>query len=377
MTTPTHWLIHESHVDELVAVLDLALEKPDAAEGDDDQLENSRGMTITNGTALIPVRGVLTNNTNRFFRFFGVENTGLDDLMANVKQASADPHVSSIVLDVDSPGGSAGNPLMDAAEAIHAATKPTTARVGEMAASAAYWLASQADEVVLAGRASAVGAIGVVVNLSDPKTSFRVPVTSTKAPRKRPDPTTAKGKADIRAFIDPLHDLFVEAVARGRGVTAVTVNRKFGQGGLVVAEQAVAAGMADRIEGTSAVAAPRATIAAMDLETLRREHPELYAAVKLEGATAERDRVLAHLTLQDASGDTEGALADIKSGAQPTMAITARHSAAMMASNQQGQRSDDDPGEINAGAPSTANGDEAAFWAERAKERKALQNCEW
>ena len=68
--------------------------------------------------------------------------------MAVFQQADQDPNVRAILLDIDSPGGSV-EMVAEAAAMIAAAPKSVTAIANTMAGSAAYYLASQADEVVV------------------------------------------------------------------------------------------------------------------------------------------------------------------------------------------------------------------------------------
>src|SRR5207302_11309430 len=74
--------------------------------------------------------------------------------------AIADPNVSAVVLDTDCPGGSAaGTPEL--ASKIRAARgkKPIIAVANALMASAAYWIASAADEIVATPSAD-VGSVG-------------------------------------------------------------------------------------------------------------------------------------------------------------------------------------------------------------------------
>ncbi len=127
-----------------------------------------------------------------------------------VAEASAD--VQRHVMLVDSPGGGVVSGVGEAAEALRNSTKPITAFVTGTGASLAYWLASQAQEIVL-DRAAAVGSIGVVATVSqqvapgqDGRQTFEI--VSSGAPMKRPDVSTDEGRAAMQADIDA-----VEAVS--------------------------------------------------------------------------------------------------------------------------------------------------------------------
>lgn len=211
-------------------------------------LEGARMSTVRDGTAVVPVLGPIFPRANLVNASAG--GTALDAIMRDFRVAQASSAVDRVVLLFDSPGGVVSG-LGEAADSIRGAAKPVTAFVTGIAASAAYWLASQATELVLEPAAS-VGSIGVVASLSrqvqpgaDGRQSFEV--TSSGAPRKRPDPSTEAGRAAIQEEVDAIEAVFVADVAAGRKRTPAYVRKEFGQGGMVPAARAVEAGMADRI----------------------------------------------------------------------------------------------------------------------------------
>jgi ClpP class serine protease len=85
-----------------------------------------------------------------------------------------------------------------------------------------------------------------------------VEIASTEAPKKRPDVSTAEGKAIVREELDAIHEVFVEAIARGRSTTTTNVNRNFGRGAIVLARDAKRAGMIDSIAAGASGAGARA-----------------------------------------------------------------------------------------------------------------------
>jgi len=84
----------------------------------------------------------------------------------------------------------------------------------------------------------------------------------------------------------------------------------------------------------------------MDINELKAKHPEIYAALIEEGhkqgVLAERDRVNAHLTLGNASGDTKTAFAAIEDGSVMTATIQAKYMAAGMNKRDMQDRVEDD-----------------------------------
>lgn len=237
-------------------------------------------------------------------------------IQAATQAAGADPRVRSIDYHVNSPGGYVQG-VDETAQAMAAAPVPTRAMVSDMAASAAYWLASQTDQIIAQGPGTRVGSIGVITEefnadraLSAAGIDHNV-YTSTDAPMKHADTSTPEGKAQVVAELDQLHAVFASRVAEGRGVSLEKVNKDFGQGGLKTAADAMASGMIDGIQGASigrramqndngGVAAsaerpikPKGKI--MTLEQLKAENPDVFAQVfalgRTDGIKAEQDRV--------------------------------------------------------------------------------------
>lgn len=248
-------------------------------------------------------------------------------IVAATQAAENDQRVQSIDYHVNSPGGYVSG-VEGAAQAMASAKIPTRAIIGDMAASAAYWLASQTDRIVATGSGSRVGSIGVLAEdfnpdrmLAEQGIDHRV-FTSTAAPEKYADSNTEEGRAKIKADLDQLHDVFRSAVASGRGVSAETVDEKFGKGGVMTAQAALAAGMIDEIQGVTprrqmkeqggvAASAERPIKSKgksmKTLEELKAENPDLYAQAvavgREQGIKAERDRreELSHWTGPDMS----------------------------------------------------------------------------
>ena len=314
--------------------------------------QGSRIMTVAGDTARIDVSGVLTKAPDFLAMIFGGGNVTYPEIVQALAEADADPEIKRAELRIDSPGGHVDG-LFEAAAAIEGFGKPIKAVVANQAASAAYTLASQADEIVATNRAARFGSVGVVA-------AYRiddsiVDITSTMAPKKRPDVTTKAGQAVVREELDGLHDLIADAIADGRGITPEKVNADFGQGAMLLAEDALKRGMIDAVSevplraAKSAVSAIAASSGGnlpetgpMDLSTLKAQHPDVYQAAMQEGVNQERDRVSAHLTMGEASGDMQIAVTAINEGAGMTASYQARYMSAGMNRNDQAARASDD-----------------------------------
>lgn len=185
----------------------------------------STSLTGGGSVAVIPVTGSLTHRATGLNAMSGLATYESIDSMLD--DALANDSVSEIVLDVNSPGGAVAG-AFDLADRIYAARsqKPITAIVNEQACSAAYLIASAANEIYMprTGNAGSIGVITAHVDRSKANEANGYKVTYITAGAKKaagnPDePLPEETKADIQARIDSAYDLFVESVARNRGLT--------------------------------------------------------------------------------------------------------------------------------------------------------------
>ena len=215
----------------------------------------SRGVRtnveVRNGLAFVPIRGAIFPKANIMTEVSGA--TSLEMLRGDLEDAATDPDVDRIVLEIDSGGGAVAE-VSETARKIReiGGQVPVSAYVIDRAGSAAYWLAAAAEEVITADTAS-VGSVGVVAGIS--KTmgpgmngvqGFEI--VSSNARFKRPDPEDSDDVAKVRQQLDGVERVFIDALATYRGVGADTVRQEFGQGAMVTAADAEAAGMIDGIE---------------------------------------------------------------------------------------------------------------------------------
>src|SRR5262245_42728304 len=179
---------------------------------------------VHNGVALIPIVGTLVNRG----AFVGDDGSGAvsyEGLATQIAAAGQDRDVHSILLDIDSPGGEA-NGMAALADTIRSVRgeKPIVAHVNDIAASAAYGIAAQADETVISP-ASAVGSIGVVLLHMDYSAELakkgRKPTFIYAGAHKVDgnffEPLSDGVRADLQSEVDQYYGAFVRTVAAGRG----------------------------------------------------------------------------------------------------------------------------------------------------------------
>ena len=280
------------------------------------RLNNTRTVSIRDGTAIIPIQGPITARSDIFTLLFG--GTSLSDLAQDFQTALDDDQVKAILLDVDSSGGVAVGPLEMAEIIFNARTKkPVWSYVGRNGCSAAYWLAS-ATEKIIVNPSALIGSIGVVTTIPvqeqpDSEGYKNIEIVSSNAKQKRPDPRTDEGMSEIKRELDDLESQFIESVSRCRGIAINKIKSDFGQGGILIGKNAVASGMADELgnyedalaklnQKTSTIKnnfMSKETIerSAINADFIKTEFPEIAESFKkeifLEGAKSERERILA------------------------------------------------------------------------------------
>jgi signal peptide peptidase SppA len=273
------WYVHEQKMNEMLAFLEFKLAGGATAP---EVLQSIRATnraaaaraerSSKSGSAIgvIPIYGMIMHRQMADISG-GSVGTSTNALSAALRDLVADPRIGSIVLDIDSPGGGVDG-VDELASEIYAARKkkPITAVSNCLCASAAYYLASQASEVVVSP-SSVTGSIGVYTMHEDDSAMLDamgiklelIKYGENKAETNNLGPLTDSARAHLQEMVDTFGLAFEKAVARGRGVKLEDVQRKFGQGRLFDAKKAVKIGMADRV-GTLADALSTAALSTSD-----------------------------------------------------------------------------------------------------------------
>lgn len=172
-----------------------------------------------------------------------------------IKEADASPKISSIVLRIDSPGGSAYG-VATLADAIKATSKRVIAFIDDgIAASAAYWIASAADEIVMSQSFSGVGSIGVFTTIADWYAYFEkegLKVKDVYAPQSKDKNKDYRDALEgdeepLKLNLSALASAFITAVKANR---AEQLNLSAGDpftGKMYMAKEAIEVGLADRV----------------------------------------------------------------------------------------------------------------------------------
>lgn len=289
---------------------------------------------VLDGVAVIPVDGVMAKRANLMMQISGGTSTQL--IGRDLRMAAADPAVHSIVLHIDSPGGTVdGTQTLADLVAEIGQSKPVVTLAHGTMASAAYWVGSAASRVYIADTTTLVGSIGVVathVDISGAEVARGVKTTEIvagayKRVASQYAPLTKAGRAAMQDQVDYTYSLFVNAVAQQRGVGADQVLSDMADGRVFQGQQAIDAGLVDGVStldqlvallnreraGAALSAARRSSAAGasspvaaaaaaatppqglptmpMTIEQVKAESPDVAAALAAEGAAAERQRI--------------------------------------------------------------------------------------
>jgi signal peptide peptidase SppA len=218
---------------------------------------------VRDGVAVIPVDGVISPKMNLFTRISGGTSTQM--LSSDFAQALEDSAVHSIVLLVDSPGGAVAGIQQLAGQifdARGAGKKIVTLADGGMM-SAAYWIGAAASSLYMADQTTMVGSIGVVtqhVDVSKAEEQAGVKTTEIYAGKYKRiaseyEPLSADGRAELQAMVDDIYTVFVNDVARFRGVTADAVLKDMADGRIFIGQKALDAKLVDGVSTLGALIA--------------------------------------------------------------------------------------------------------------------------
>lgn len=214
--------------------------------------DRRRQSILQTGIDVIPVSGVLVSRGSHLAACETM--TSYEDLRSQLNRAISDPLVERIVLDIDSPGGSAVG-AFELAEDIRAASliKPITGLVNFMAYSGGYLLASACTEVVVS-QTSGVGSIGVIASHMDRSKmaeNMGVKVTTVFAGDHKNDlsphePISEQSMQVLSEIVQESYVLFTTRVAayRGRAASEIVAT----QAACYRGSKAIEMGLADRLQ---------------------------------------------------------------------------------------------------------------------------------
>lgn len=205
----------------------------------------------TGAIAVVPIHGAIVQRASQVNICDG--GTSAERVSRSLSEANADATIDSIILDIDSPGGSVYGVAELAAE-IRASAKPVYAIANSLAASAGYWLGSAAREFYVTPGGE-VGSIGVWMAHEDwSKALEEMGIKTTlisagqyKVEGNPYEPLSQEAQQFLQSRTNDYYGAFTRDVAKGRKVSVEQVRNGMGQGRVLGAAQAKAENMVDGV----------------------------------------------------------------------------------------------------------------------------------
>lgn len=206
---------------------------------------------MAGNVALIPVKGLITaDNIDGFV----VDSVSSTEIISMLEKAEKNPNVKAILLEINSPGGSAVA-SEEVARKLKSINKTKVAWIREAGVSGAYWVAS-ASEHIVASRMSVTGSIGVLSSYLDFSgflenhsiTYQRLVAGEYKDIGSPLKELTPSERYKIQEKINKIHEYFIEDVAKNRELSVDKV-KTFSDGMFYLGSEAKEMGLIDEIGG--------------------------------------------------------------------------------------------------------------------------------
>lgn len=212
--------------------------------------------------------------------FFGGSVISPEFVRSQLERAKNDIGVKAIVIQVESPGGSAAA-SQEILEEIEKVEKPIVVSFGDLAASGGYYISAKADKIV-ALPATLTGSIGVISEMPNLKGLFDklgIQMEVFTAGKHKDmyaglRELTPEEKVIMQKMTDQLYDQFIRVVAEGRGLSEEKV-RELATGQLYTGVQAKELGLVDELGGLSTAVELAASLAGIDKPEVEYYEPEI------------------------------------------------------------------------------------------------------
>ena len=218
-------------------------------------LENtSDNYNLIGDIAVISTVGIAAKRMNLFLRISGGTSTQL--IAEYFKDALGRSDIKGILHYIDSPGGTVdGTQELSNIIFEGRSIKPIISFTDGIMASAAYWFGSAAHEIYISGDTVDIGSIGVVaahVDYSAYEKKIGIKTTEIYAGKYKRiasayRPLSKEGKQSIQDQVDYIYSVFVDEIAKQRGVSSERVLTEMADGRIFIGKQAIDAGLVDGV----------------------------------------------------------------------------------------------------------------------------------
>ena len=232
----------------------LALQAADEGEGYEYMSQ------VVGNVAVINIQGVLVNNADPYNRYFG--EVGYPEIKGAILDSVSDSNVDTILLLIDSPGGSAAGitEVSELLEALSAQYKIHT-HIEGMGCSGGYWLSCAAGSTITASTMAEVGSIGVISVLRSVYQMYKDNGIDMKVLRQGKykalgnpyEPISQEAEDDALSKMKVIYDIFLDVVAKARNISVPTLVDTAAEGRVFIGKDALRVGLIDSIASTEQV----------------------------------------------------------------------------------------------------------------------------
>ena len=210
------------------------------------------GAQLTGNVALIPISGVIM--TEESGSYFSSEVASSSEIVKSLHEAGENSQIKAIVLEINSPGGSAvASDEIGSAVKKAKLKKPVVAVIRDAGASGGYWVASAADYIV-ANRMSITGSIGVLssyLEFSGLMEQYGVTYEKLTAGKYKDmgnpfEKLDVEKKEIIQKKLDKIHAFFIEEIATNRKLSVEKV-KEMATGEFFLGVEAKELGLVDEL----------------------------------------------------------------------------------------------------------------------------------
>ncbi len=258
-TFPSVWAIHPDELAKVEHAYSDYMKKEIVVEAkealfDIKETGKARNVQIIDNVGILSIEGVIVAKSDIFTEIFG--GAPLDVLTEDFKTLLNNDDIDTIVLNIDSPGGTVEGVATFADMVFRARSeKKILAHSSSIMTSAAIWIGAAAEQILISDNTVTTGSIGVLTTHLDYEGFYKqvgiIPTEITAGTQKRITsqlkPLTEDGRAVLQGQVDHLMEVFVGDVARFKGVTTQNVSTNMADGELFIGSRAVAVGLIDAI----------------------------------------------------------------------------------------------------------------------------------
>lgn len=265
------WLIQPEFVHASSGLVQRILNGQDAIksyhdDSDDDEVKFKSSFcisplgAISYGNKYNPFEGATPNSTavigmsGPIMKYDNCGDPGTKTYSSILEKAKSNPNINSVVLVMDSPGGTVDG-TMDLATLVKNFNKPIVAFVDGLMASAAYWIGSGANEIIANNETSTIGSIGTMISFADVQKMWEEKgvkfhyITADASIDKNKDFLDARqgNYKLLKEKLNAINDLFLAGVTENRGSKLDLKKENVLTGKTYLAQDSLANGLIDSI----------------------------------------------------------------------------------------------------------------------------------